>query len=420
MQARSFALWFVFVSATIDMAAGAPQARWQTTLESAKRLAAQNNQLVLIHFWAPYCTACRRMDQEVFPDPTVVATLQNYYVPVKINTEYFPATAKQYSITSLPTDLIITPQGQVVGKFEGMVKASEYAARLGQVAASGHAQAPAVYAQIPQGQPAQPPVNAYAPAGAAGNMYAAPGVAADASATAPANAAPVQHPAYAQAPVAAIANPSTAAVPAYGGPTAPGFAAPQGTPFPQAPVQQQALPATSGLPAANGVAANINPYAGMAPGAPTMTPSAPTLPPNAPAMTPPPAAAAASGGPQLGLEGFCPVQLVEAQKWVPGDRRWGVIHQGRVYLISGPNEQARFYANPDAYAPVLSGNDAVVAAESGQMVPGLRQYGVYYGNHVYLFSSEQSLVKFERAPDRYAIKGPAQPGLRPASYAPGR
>jgi len=162
MQAKRIALWLALVLVTADVALSAPQPHWQTTLDSAKRLAAQNNQLVLVHFWAPYCTACRRMDQEVFPDPTVVATIQNYYVPVKINTEYFPATAKQYSITALPTDLIITPQGQVVAKFEGMVRSPEYAARLGQVATSARAQSQAVYAQIPQGQPAQPPAGAYA------------------------------------------------------------------------------------------------------------------------------------------------------------------------------------------------------------------------------------------------------------------
>jgi protein disulfide-isomerase len=107
---------------------------------------------------------------------------------------------------------------------------------------------------------------------------------------------------------------------------------------------------------------------------------------------------------------------VEGQKWVPGDRRWGVIHQGRVYLFSGASEQARFYASPDTYAPAMSGNDVVLAAETGQMVPGQRQHGVFYGNRIYLFSSEQSLQKFERQPDRYVAAAPQGP--RPASYAP--
>ena len=124
-----------------------------------------------------------------------------------------------------------------------------------------------------------------------------------------------------------------------------------------------------------------------------------------------------AGTPPWGLESFCPVSLCEKQKWVKGDRRWGAIHRGRTYLFVGPGEQQRFLANPDRYAPVAAGNDVVLAAEQGQIVPGMRQHGVFYQGRIYLFSSEASLQKFSANPNAYdanrsleALRSGANPG----------
>ncbi len=84
----------------------------------------------------------------------------------------------------------------------------------------------------------------------------------------------------------------------------------------------------------------------------------------------------------------------------------GAIHRGRTYLFAGPEEQRRFFADPDRYAPAASGNDVVLATEQGQAVPGMRQHGVFFPerlpNHVYLFSSEATLEKFAKNPSLYA------------------
>ena len=111
---------------------------------------------------------------------------------------------------------------------------------------------------------------------------------------------------------------------------------------------------------------------------------------------------ASTGTPPFGLDGFCSVTLCEKQKWEPGDRRWGAIHRGRTYLFMGSDEQRRFLADPDRYAPVISGNDVVAAIDQGQAVPGVREHGVYFGGRIYLFASEASLEQFSRNPNVYA------------------
>ena len=134
----------------------------------------------------------------------------------------------------------------------------------------------------------------------------------------------------------------------------------------------------------------------------------PTLPP-AQSMTS--AAVAASAAPSapdthgsmpLGLEGFCPVTLAERGSWVEGRAQWGARHRGRTYLFAGPEQQQAFLASPDRYAPALSGDDPVIAFESGRSEPGRRAYGVTYQSRMYLFSTPETRAAFSADPGLYA------------------
>ncbi len=341
--------------------AGQATLRWQPTLEGAKRLAAQTNRLVLIHFWAEWCQACQEMDRDVFSQSSVASAVASHYVPVKINARYFPTTCQQYGVTVLPTDIIITPQGQQVDRLRGPLGASEYVARLNQVAAAGRPGGSETYAQVPSGQKA--PGQAYPPASAAG--YRAP------------DGQPQPDPRYAELDSRQRAGQGAA-----------GYA-PNSRPPGDARVGQQpqaAQPVT---------AQQQQPWQGTASSAV-----------GGPALQRP-SGGPVAGNPPLGLDGYCPVQLSDDMKanvlrWTLGDRRWGAIHRGRTYLFAGPEQQRKFLADPDRYAPVLSGNDVVIALEQQQTVPGHRRHGVLFGSRVYLFANETTLARFSKDPRRYA------------------
>ena len=108
------------------------------------------------------------------------------------------------------------------------------------------------------------------------------------------------------------------------------------------------------------------------------------------------------GSMPVGLEGYCAVSLVDKRIWVEGRAKWGVRHRGRTYLFAGPEEQKAFLANPDRYAPGLSGDDPVLAIDLGRKVTGQRQYGVSYRSKIYLFSSPDTKAAFEADPQKYA------------------
>ena len=106
----------------------------------------------------------------------------------------------------------------------------------------------------------------------------------------------------------------------------------------------------------------------------------------------------------LGLEGYCPVALMETGNWVEGQARWGARHRGRTYLFSGLEQQQTFLSDPDRYSPALSGDDPVAAIDSGKTSAGQRRYGVTYQQRIYLFESPETRAAFAANPQRYTSR----------------
>jgi len=378
--------------------------RWQGNLETARRIAAQSNRLVLIHFWAEWCGPCQAMEQTVFSRPEVAAALERDYVPCRLNLDQFPSTANQYGVTRIPTDVIITPQGQLVTRFVGAADVARYLDRIGRVAAMRRGDPSPVVAQIPGGPPPDP-------AGPAINRPAEAGSGEFCRANAPLSSQPQISP----------VNPPYAGQPNYPGLT-PGNQGPAG-PQPQAGPQ---LPAGSQPPGGPQHEVWSQSPAGPQHEVWSQSPAGPqsAIGPQGiagPQGANPPSPAARNpgtsfqglagtivelppGSPPLALEGFCPVQLTENERWVLGNRRWGAIHEGRTYLFSGPEEQNRFLADPTRYAPVLGGDDAVKLVEEGKRVPGSRSYGGWFHGKLYLFASQETYRQFDKNPFRYLSK----------------
>ncbi len=366
----------------------------------------------------------------------VAAALDQNYVAVKLNADYFPSTARQYGVTALPTDLVITPQGQMVERLVGFRPSTEYIAGLNWIANRAKMTNPRVYAQIPgstppgAADPGGPPANSslQAQASPAGSPpvsgfagprepdYASRQGSADRAAMAPTGPrADRGDPTSvaAGADVSTSPNFNQGSPPRYGSAAAgTGGSSPSSsmTTAPNWPAYSGAVnPPQSGLqgapawrqggvaipPSANGVAQNgapLQPSAAQQPAWQVQSGSpAPTGQTAKPATMYP-----------LALDGFCPVSLREKGRWVPGNRRWGAFHQGRTYLFAGAEEQEQFLKNPEPYAPVLSGNDVVVMVEQRQSVPGQRRFGAWYEDHVYLFSNEAAYQKFYNDASRYA------------------
>jgi YHS domain-containing protein/thiol-disulfide isomerase/thioredoxin len=425
----------VVASWLVDSAAAQQAVRWQPTLETAKRVAAQTNQLLLIHFWGEGCPPCEKMEREVYTRPDVAAALQRGFVAVKVNRSYFPSTAAQFGVSAVPTDVIVTADGQLLEKYVGAASASQYIARLDRIAANWHRAGPgnAQLASRPSSE--APPTQmltgatggAYRPnATLSNNPYGGPPAPQDVSGSLASGAqrspladSSLVGPRYSAGPVAdsrnlppetngswppAVRGDAPPSRPAYS-PYAPQFAENAATSPPtgfQAEsgygAREPAFPHPTPQGSPEWPLASASPPPASQPGQPATR--APNLQRDPMAQTSP-AVELPPGNPPLSLDGYCPVQLGEKKRWVLGNTRWGLRHEGRTYLFAGPEEQKRFDANPEAYAPAKSGNDVVLLAEEGQAVAGRREHGAWFRGKVYLFASEDTFRKFEASPEQY-------------------
>jgi YHS domain-containing protein/thiol-disulfide isomerase/thioredoxin len=450
----------LFLAAAMASAALAQEGiRWQHDIEAAKVAAKQTNRLVLVHVWGDSCGPCRALEHNVFNQPGVAGAIEQQFVPVKINANEYPATAQGFGITRIPTDVIITPEGQLIGKMISPATPSAYVAELSQVAGQYRAQSGKAYQVATASAPSPKVLNpAYADL-----SIGAPTLNQGPPNPSPMSANQVMPPAdsntrYQQlqtgsVPLNSSQPPATNTTSnPYGGLPASPPAAPQPTTMANPDVDNRyAMPAPAGSQQISPPAQALNPYMPTsAPPTPTAPPAAAptmsqyfappvtgyesqpqpsavgTIPPNltapasgmggaaAPGATQPspaqptaasaaPAAQLPAGSPPLGFDGFCPVSMRTAWKWVPGDAKFGAIHRGRTYLFAGPQEQQQFLANPDYYAPALAGVDPVMAIDHKQSVPGLREHSLDYDNQFYLFSSEATLQQFTANPKRYVV-----------------
>jgi protein disulfide-isomerase len=425
---------------------------WHHDLESAKVVAKQTNRLVLVHFWTPSCGPCLALEQNVFNQPGVSSALEQQFVPVKLNADENSATAQLYGINRVPTDVVITPDGKMVGKLISPPTPAAYVAEVTGLSSKYATMSGQTFASAAAGAPVQPQLNAaYAglkintpPADPFGQRPGQPQVATPPAApAATAVTAPVFNPASNGYSSASVATQPAAGSPAFAPNTARSVAPqtvnnPAAVPPPFAAVPPAAQPPITpiGAPAlATAPAQAQNPYYGLKPSTP-----APTQPPAAPPLTPgnppmqfgatagaavppmvPPAATAAGfppsalppnglpdqrqlppGAPPLGFDGYCPVSMRNSWKWIPGNPQWGVVHRGRTYWFASAEEQKQFWTDPDRYTPALSGMDPVLAVDHQQQVPGKREHSLDYDGLFYMFASEATLQQFTANPQRYA------------------
>jgi YHS domain-containing protein/thiol-disulfide isomerase/thioredoxin len=339
--------------------------RWRSNLDAAKIEAAQSGKLVLLHFWKPSCGPCRSLDENVFSQPQIGEFLDQHFVPVKVNADLSPALAGRYQIDRVPSDIVLTQQGNVVAKLSCPLQADAYMGQLSNVASH--------YTQLMDtpSAPAQSPTQLAYGGLQVGQYNAQP------TASSPPRVSPA-----AVTPAAAYTS-----NPFVGGPQAPTSTTPHGfnNPFAPAVAPTMASAAAPATPVAQqSFAAQQQPT----PQSQIATPK-PQLPP---------------GSPALALDGYCPVTLKLARKWVVGNSQFGAVHRGCTFLFTSDAERKQFLASPDTYSPVFSGLDPVMMLDQNRRVEGSRKYGYEYRGSFYLFHSQETMAHFANDPVRYSAQ----------------
>jgi YHS domain-containing protein len=104
----------------------------------------------------------------------------------------------------------------------------------------------------------------------------------------------------------------------------------------------------------------------------------------------------------LALEGYCPVSILEMQKWVKGDPALRIVYDGHTYLFANEQSQKMFEANPPKYVPALGGDCVVALVKMGNRVAGDIRHASIHDGRLFLFSNADAKKMFEAEPAIYA------------------
>jgi YHS domain-containing protein/thiol-disulfide isomerase/thioredoxin len=402
---------------------------WHNDLESAKTVAKQTGRLVLVHFWTPTCGPCMALNQNVFNQPGVASAIETQFVPVKLNADENSATATWYGITRVPTDVIVTPDGQMIAKLispptpaayvaEMTAAAGKYSSRGGQAFAKAAAGAPvpsglnSAYAGL-QVSPSVP--LAVSPQQQQSGAAAAMTPATLAAMTGQAKSAAAGRDRLAAAQPTAIgaqlAAPQIFANPAVTGavqpPITPVGVAPATTaPFASASVAPAIAAATPAVAAAAPPKQVNNPYAGLTPaaqqpvaGGPPPQPQQPLPSYNVPTS---PTPAMPMGYDRPPLQAATMGVAVSSQ---PSQTAAAAVAQPAAN--GAPDARQLPPGAPplgfDGYCPVSMRN-------TWKWVAGDPRYGVVHRGHTYWFAGPAEQKQFWTDPDRYT---PALSGIDP-------
>ncbi|MEQ9407489.1 MAG: thioredoxin family protein [Fuerstiella sp.] len=111
--------------------------QWLTSYDDARQLAARNNLPLLLHFDATWCGACRQMESAVLNKPEVTRLLGKQIVGVRIDADRYKELIAEYGISTLPTEIVVQPDGSRGERLVGAVSLSQYVARLRRIDDAG-------------------------------------------------------------------------------------------------------------------------------------------------------------------------------------------------------------------------------------------------------------------------------------------
>ena len=297
---------------------------WDADFEKAEALAKEKGIPLVIHFHAHWCGPCRTMESEVLNTAEVHAMLGSGIVGVKVNSDDRHDLVSRFGISSLPTDVIVSPDGKILSKDVGSPGRSGYVARLGRFRVPSDTtvgKSDSLVAQVP-----------------------------GSSVKAPATAASQER----------IAKDSLAAADR---------------------VEEQSLPQNAGSVVPVDRAAETivaRPVVAM-----TKT-------------------VRRESDKRIGLNGYSPVSLTEAEKWKTGEAQFNYEFQGVCYQLSSAEELERFKASPDKFIPALHGFDPVSLVSDQVFQLGHLELGVTYQSRVYFFTSKNSRDEFMRNPEKFS------------------
>ncbi|MCP4786156.1 MAG: thioredoxin family protein [Fuerstiella sp.] len=348
-----------YLCALLVVSASAMGGGWERDFETALSRARDSEQPLLIHFHANWCGPCRNMERNVLNTADVLSALTKNIVGVKVESDTRRDLIQWYGITTLPSDVIIEGNGNVLHRASGTASRSGYVAKLirfgrrSRIQTSTTVTKPAPRRSIKVTQRTQLRVPTQ-------TQQRPMTVALQAQTVA------VEQQPGAVEEMSVVAKETTVAMPEQ-----------------TIAVQEQVVDA----PARRTFDAEFAQIDNAEDPDPSLSRSL-----------------RRKSGRRIGLNAYCPVALSTGAEWVMGTTEFRHEYQSVSYFMSSAAQLKRFMANPGKYVPYLHGCDPVALRDEDRIQSGAIELGASYQERVYFFANERNRAAFLEAPERFSAE----------------
>lgn len=129
-RTRSVATRIVWIALMVLSAhvhpASAGSIAWRPSFEAALAEGRRTDRPVWVQFTGAWCPYCRRMEQETFVRPEVVARARDRFIPVVVTSDDREDLVERHGIRAYPTTLVLGPTGETLARLEGFAEAAEF------------------------------------------------------------------------------------------------------------------------------------------------------------------------------------------------------------------------------------------------------------------------------------------------------
>ncbi len=98
---------------------------WLDSLDQATEAARADDTLILAYFHAEWCGWCKRLKEEVYPDPAVSDKMAGFTL-LQVDIDQQPELAQRFEITGVPTTLFLNADGEPIMRRPGFMEAEAY------------------------------------------------------------------------------------------------------------------------------------------------------------------------------------------------------------------------------------------------------------------------------------------------------